>query len=570
MKKNLFLSQVLFFCLLGKMAIGQEVQPPGASISDWRQDTDDIVNRIRALHPNPFLKTGELTFLREVEAMKAALPSLTEEQRVVRAMRLVALLGDGHTQLEPDNPAFAFWYPIRLYEFTDGFFVTSAHKSVADLAGAQVLEIAGRPVEEAVAEVRTLMGADNRFGSMERLYAVHSAGLMKGLGFAAPNGQLRVKFKLGNGKFVVRDLAARKADNSHYETFEASFEWQFRGEMFGMPLGTPEEWVSAYKGLAAEAFRTVDMSRPPHLIQRGKYISHPMPEQDAYYVQVNQVDDTSFVTFFQRFMQEVDQLMPRRLILDWRYNFGGDGSKVSDMIHELVKREDNKPWNELYLLTGRKTHSAAIMALDAFLKHTQFTIVGEPTGSALNHFGDAVSRNYPRTGLKLDVSTLRHQLGASNDLSEFLPVDVPAPFSFADYVAGRDPAVDPILRGEEMRSLPVIALMDGGATVREVYEMRKRQFAKYHWWAPPREIDLRRVCDALREQKRMADAVETCKLNAEIHPDVWNVWYNLGIVQRAAGLKKEALESYRRVLEIDPDNWNAPAIRRLLAAESRP
>ena len=131
------------------------------SASEWRQELDQIVRDIRSFHPSPFTRTGELTFLREVEALKSVLPQLSVEQRVVRAMRLVALIGDGHTQLKPNSQRFAFWYPFRLYEFTDGYFVTSAHPSVRELAGAQVLEIAGCPAGEAAEEARNLARTGN-------------------------------------------------------------------------------------------------------------------------------------------------------------------------------------------------------------------------------------------------------------------------------------------------------------------------------------------------------------------------------------------------------------------------
>src|SRR5262249_54283106 len=162
---------------------------------------------------NPFTKTGELTFLREVDKLKGELPSLTESERVVRAMQLIASLGDGHTFLEPVSASFSSWYPFRLYEFTDGFFITSAHRSVSDLAGAQVLEIAGRPIAEVAAKARTLLSADNEFQRRERLYALHNAALMTGMGFAGPKGELQGKFKLKHGKVVQRTLTPSAADD---------------------------------------------------------------------------------------------------------------------------------------------------------------------------------------------------------------------------------------------------------------------------------------------------------------------------------------------------------------------
>src|SRR5215467_4419795 len=224
-----------------------------ASSSDWRRSLDEIVRDIRAYHPDPFTKIGKLAFSRELERLEDSIPALTEEQRVVGAMRLVALIGDGHTHLEPDNPRFAYWYPIRLLEFGDGYFVTSVHSSVRELAGSQILYIAGRPVAEVANRARELLSADNAFQRKERLYALHNAALMKGLGYASANGQLAIKAKLRDGSIVERILTPHLADDPSYKGLESRFEWQYRGEMFGMPFGNEDEWISAYQGLSAGA-----------------------------------------------------------------------------------------------------------------------------------------------------------------------------------------------------------------------------------------------------------------------------------------------------------------------------
>ncbi len=532
-----------------------------ARAADWRRDMEQMVKDLRAHHPDPFTKVGSLTFLREAEALKAALPSLTEEQRVARAMRLIASLGDGHTVLEPDSPTFAWWYPIRLYEFTDGYFVTSAHKSVAELAGAQVLEIAGRPVGEVINAGRTLISCDNAFDKMEKLGAVHNAALMKGLGYAAASGTLKIRCKLRDGKVEERTLTPTKANRD-----DASFEWRYQREIFGLPFGAPNDWISVYRNLPASAFRQHDVTRPPFLIAAAPYVVRALPEQQAYYIQLNQTDDTTMLSFFQATMKELDQVKPRRLLLDLRYNFGGDSSQVPTLIHELLARANNQPWKELYVLTGRKTFSAGVNLLAALLKDVPLTVVGEPPGAPFNFYGDAREIKYPRTGLRLHASELRHQFSLSNDVNEFVSVDAPALFSFADYAAGRDPAVDAILRGDEMRSIPVIAAAEGGALARKVYHERKAKFGQYGWWLPPKEFDLRRVCMAQVREQQFQRALETCTLTTEIHPEIWNTWYNLANTQRAAGQRQEALANYRRVLEIDPSNFNGPTLRRLLAA----
>lgn len=91
-----------------------------SGVEDWRSDIETLVHDLETVHPNAFGKIDHAVFRAQADALKSQVPNLTEEQRVVRTMQLVSLVEDGHTQLSPDRPDFALWYPVRLYEFTDG------------------------------------------------------------------------------------------------------------------------------------------------------------------------------------------------------------------------------------------------------------------------------------------------------------------------------------------------------------------------------------------------------------------------------------------------------------------
>lgn len=551
-------------------AIAFALPAAAATDGEWRDDIDQVVRDIRSTHPDPFTKTTEAAFQKSVSALKRDLKLLSEEERTVRLMRIAASIGDGHTSIEPNNPAFAWWYPIRLYEFADGYFVTSAHKSVADLAGAQILRVAGKPVAEVAANARALMGADNASGARERLHALSNAALMKGLGYAASDGSLNVEVRLATGQIVERTLTARKTDfTSRYEVDDATFDWQFRGEMFGLPFGDDDEWISPFKNLPSSAFRTADASRPPHFVLRRPFVAVPLPKRDAYYAQINGVGSTTnnetFLAFFKRVMKEVAAQRPRRLILDWRYNFGGDGSQVVAMIHEFIKREDDRPWKELYVLTGRKTFSAAIMAVHAFTEHTDVTIVGEPSGAGPISFGDARTFTYKNIGVRMIVSTKWHRIDEYMP-GDFIYVDAPAEFAAADYIAGRDPAVDPILDGKEMRSIPLIALASSGAAARRALNDRRAAFARYDWWKPTPFADLKRVgYQLLEDRKQPADAAEIFAALAELYPDEWNSWESLALALIASGRKDEGLSAMTCALAIDANIYVDDDTKKALA-----
>lgn len=52
-------------------------------------------------------------------------------------------------------------------------------------------------------------------------------------------------------------------------------------------------------------------------------------------------------------------------------------------------------------------------------------------------------------------------------------------------------------------------------------------------------------------------AIAIFELNAELHPDSWNVWDSLAEGHMMAGNRERAIELYRKSLEMNPDNENA-------------
>ena len=100
--------------------------------------------------------------------------------------------------------------------------------------------------------------------------------------------------------------------------------------------------------------------------------------------------------------------------------------------------------------------------------------------------------------------------------------------------------------------------------------MPKADFEKNYWLRKPDELELRNVGFSWLDQGKAAVAVEVAKLNSEINPYIWNTWFNLGSAQRAAGQIQDRLASYRRVLELEPTNWNAPSLRLAQAEQVRP
>lgn len=261
----------------------------------------------------------------------------------------------------------------------------------------------------------------------------------------------------------------------------------------------------------------------------------------------------------------VDRFAPEKLILDLRYNGGGDGSMAIPFVNELIKREHsiNQP-GRLYVLVGRKTFSASVSFLGEVKDHTAAIFVGEPPRSPYNHFGDPTSIDLPNSGMQLDVSNRYWQFSTSDDESPTIPVRYPAPFSSDDYFAGKDPALDAILAG---RVLPIPTLIRdaGGAVALALIDEIEAAVGRPSWWIPFDRRDMRRTGRALIEKGRLEDGLAAYRLNVRFHGESWRVWDSLGDGLRAAGDVRGAIDAYERALRLKPDNWNAEHQRTMIA-----
>src|SRR5262249_22666490 len=104
------------------------------------------------------------------------------------------LIGDGHTSLQPAHGNRAV--PVTFYRFEEGLFITRADPRFRELAGAQVLDVAGHSVDDVFHILNDVIPQDNSMGLLwlGPRYLRFPA-VARGLGFSkAPSGlALRVK-----------------------------------------------------------------------------------------------------------------------------------------------------------------------------------------------------------------------------------------------------------------------------------------------------------------------------------------------------------------------------------------
>src|SRR5215472_143347 len=139
---------LLFISTYVDPAIAQTSDQLGGVVSAkeaarWREDLHYMAEEMVKRHKNLFHTVTREQFERATKDLYERIPQLARHQIIVEMARIVAMIGDGHTNIYPTrDPKIGFHtLPVKFYIFKDGLFIRAAKREQADLVGARVLKI---------------------------------------------------------------------------------------------------------------------------------------------------------------------------------------------------------------------------------------------------------------------------------------------------------------------------------------------------------------------------------------------------------------------------------------------
>jgi len=275
--------------------------------------------------------------------------------------------------------------------------------------------VEGRPIEEVADLMKPLMSTDNPMNIKSFIpgFCLNPT-LLKGVGVSKRKEEVALTVKLLSGE-VREVILPASAD-----------------------LQTKPDWV-----------RPISGPLPLTLKRRQEpYWFEELPEHKAVYLQYNEVRSDpkeSLASFFGRFFLTVDQKKIERIILDVRWNGGGNTFLSQPFIKSLAARPHLGKSGSLYVITGRNTFSAAQNFTTDLGRLFEPIYVGEPTGSSPNFIGESIPFTLPYSGMRGTISDLYWQRSWPMDDRIWIAPELPAPPTFAAYKEGRDPALEAIL-----------------------------------------------------------------------------------------------------------------------------
>jgi hypothetical protein len=134
-----------------------------------------------------------------------------------------------------------------------------------------------------------------------------------------------------------------------------------------------------------------------------------------------------------------------KLVVDLRWNGGGDTFLAQPLLHHLIScAKINQP-GCLYVIIGRGTFSAAQNTATAIERDTDAIFVGEPSGSRPNFVGETIPFQLPYSKVMVNVADLYWQTSWPMDHRPWIAPELYAPPAFETFSQNRDPAMEAIL-----------------------------------------------------------------------------------------------------------------------------
>lgn len=397
--------------------------------SAWQEDLRFMAQAMERTHKSLYHSIARADFAAMVAALDAKIPSLERDEVIVEMSKIVAAVGDGHTNIYPTrDPKIGFHtLPLAFTFFDDGLYVRAAHESHKALVGARVLRIGDRDVADAYAAVRTLVGRDNEQGA--RFWAQYLLAMPEVL------HALRVSHTRDDVPLtlLVNGVARTVALHPHapVEIMSGDTVTHFDRR---------DGWIDV---------RDQSGRADPLWLRNTGDLFHFEHIGTLLYVQINTIGNKASETlaqFAQRLHDEIGATKPDKVVVDLRLNRGGDGTLNPALIRALIQSKDIDRRGRLFAITGPATFSAAQMLVDGLERYTNVTFVGEPSGSKGNAYGDSRRVILPNSGITVRVSVFYWQDWHPMDRRDATSPQIMAPLTFDAYRNNTDPALEAIQR----------------------------------------------------------------------------------------------------------------------------
>jgi hypothetical protein len=411
--------------LLVSVAAGAYGQPDRQRALRWTEDLQFLSSGMKA---GGFRVAGGLAtrgqkdfsvlypdFDREIQSIEAGVPHMTDAEVLLRVMRLMASAHVAHNSVDtPIGMGFLHRLPVTFQWFADGLGVVAATPEYEAALGARVLSVGGLKPEQFLMQLEPYVSYENQ-AELRRKAAerMNARGVLEHLKLV-----------------TARETVELELENAGAQNLQLSLPFVLAN---------------------VEKIGAVDRMPSPPL-----YRSHPrefywhqfIPSSGTLFIQYNRCENSRnlpFAEFTRKVLADADAHSIKRVVIDLRWNGGGNSRVIGPLIGGLVSRR--KVLGPVLVLIGPATFSSAVDNARELQRALSARLVGEPSGGMPGGYGEVATLTLPNSKLVIRYTTKNFSTVDKTGRKALTP-DVSVPLTLSDWVAGRDPVLDTAIQAQ--------------------------------------------------------------------------------------------------------------------------
>ncbi|HEX4330868.1 MAG TPA: hypothetical protein VH040_01910 [Usitatibacter sp.] len=371
--------------------------------------------------------------------------ALSGERLVIEYLRALALFDNAHSTIIDLKVKRV---PLRFHWFSDGLYVVKVAPGLDPLLGAKVVGLEGRDPEELLRLLEPYVPGVPGWRRYRSEALFTSPAVLRALGASSDESMLLIDYEKpgqARGSLAVVVQASPPPGDAFRE---------FRHVLPGDESFETKGWLRAGDAIAKKPLYLRDLPSP--------FARAWLPELKAEYLRLDGSNSTQQVdlpSFLDASVDEMEANGAKHAIVDLRFDWGGNYMLARRFAPRLASAIPAD--GRIFVITGPNTFSAGLI-LAARIKHfagPRVVVVGEPVGDRLEFWAEGLDVELPPNDPELYLSTAKHDLAhgcrwLDRDcfvLDKLFPaaagsldVVLPARNSFADYMGGRDAALERI------------------------------------------------------------------------------------------------------------------------------
>lgn len=384
------------------------------SASSRLQDLEYLCTTLEQKHKNLYFKVSKENFLAEKEKIAASAPFLSDNDFYYEMKRLIALIGDAHTNINFSDSQHGHLRPLpfAIRKIDRDWYIDMIVKSSEQYLGCQLLAINDVPIQEIYDRAAYIISYENE-AMLEKKFA-------STITFIDALKYLEVADHLDSVRLSLKHMDTGETESVEMPSYNGKAIFN--------------EEIIPFQNAAVPTAQTDDIYRSMAL------------GQSTYFIQYNackESPDLPMPVFVERVQSDLMGAPYKKVIVDLRYNSGGNSAVLKPLI-DMLRERKNADSIQVYTLIGNHTNSSAILNAVELQKATDCIFVGTPTGGNVNHYGELQSFQLPNFPATVYYSTKYFELVPGYSKDSLYP-DIPVTTTYEDILAGTDKEVQTVL-----------------------------------------------------------------------------------------------------------------------------